>query len=235
MKSIVVIHHPSQLSEAQAVFAKCAPDSVRFVEVSDKKPWPEKLGSSVIDCLVDLRLWNDESDFIAAYEGIPASAWPQLVLVNSVYLSIRGAYATKSLASKNILGVNALPSLLNRPVMEMSNPFGLAGPIIDDWQAITQWDITWVEDRVGMAVPRVLAMIINEAFYTLQEKTASAADIDISMKLGTNYPFGPFQWADRIGIAQVYHLLNRLFEDTHDDRYKVAALLKDRRHESLIS
>jgi 3-hydroxybutyryl-CoA dehydrogenase len=79
---------------------------------------------------------------------------------------------------------------------------------------------------VGLVTPRVLSMIINEAFYTCQEKTATAADIDLAMKLGTNYPFGPFEWAEKIGLRQVYQLLEAVYEDTRDERYKICPLLK---------
>ena len=69
-------------------------------------------------------------------------------------------------------------------------------------------------------------MIINEAFYTLQEGTASPEDIDKGMKLGTNYPYGPFEWCERIGLAHVYELLEAMYEDTKEERYKICPLLK---------
>jgi 3-hydroxybutyryl-CoA dehydrogenase len=83
-----------------------------------------------------------------------------------------------------------------------------------------------VEDRVGLVTPRVICMIINEAYYTVQEGTATRDDIDRAMKLGTNYPYGPFEWCERIGIKHVYELLEAVYEDTHDERYKVCPLLK---------
>jgi 3-hydroxybutyryl-CoA dehydrogenase len=77
-----------------------------------------------------------------------------------------------------------------------------------------------------MVTPRVICMIINEACYTLQEGTASLVDIDTSMKLGTNYPLGPFEWADKIGIQHVYQILDSVYNDTKDERYKICSLLK---------
>ena len=87
-------------------------------------------------------------------------------------------------------------------------------------------EVRHVGDRVGMVTPRVICMIINEAFYTLQEGTASREDIDSGMKLGTGYPFGPFEWSERIGIRHVYELLEAMWEDTHEERYKICPLLK---------
>jgi 3-hydroxybutyryl-CoA dehydrogenase len=69
-------------------------------------------------------------------------------------------------------------------------------------------------------------MIINEACYTVQEGTATIADIDTAMKLGTNYPFGPFEWANKIGVKHVYETLLAVYTDTNDERYKICPLLK---------
>jgi len=79
-----------------------------------------------------------------------------------------------------------------------------------------------------MITPRVVCMIINEAFYTVQEGTATEGDIDQAMKLGTNYPHGPFEWCDKIGLNDVYETLEALYQDTHDERYKICSLLKQR-------
>ena len=69
-------------------------------------------------------------------------------------------------------------------------------------------------------------MIINEACYTLQEGTATIPDIDLGMKLGTSFPKGPFEWANLIGVSEVYHTLKAIYEDTKDERYKICPLLK---------
>lgn len=83
-----------------------------------------------------------------------------------------------------------------------------------------------VSDRVGMVTPRIICMIINEAYYTVEEKTATREDIDLAMKLGTNYPYGPFEWCARIGIKEVYELLAAIHSDTNDDCYKICPLLE---------
>jgi 3-hydroxybutyryl-CoA dehydrogenase len=77
-----------------------------------------------------------------------------------------------------------------------------------------------------MVTPRVIFMIINEAYFTVQEGTARKADIDQGMKLGTNYPYGPFEWSELIGLQHVYELLEAVYEDTKDERYKICSLLK---------
>ena len=69
-------------------------------------------------------------------------------------------------------------------------------------------------------------MIINEAYYTVQEGTATREDIDLGMKLGTAYPMGPFEWCEKVGVKNVYETLDAIYEDTHDERYKICPLMK---------
>ena len=71
-------------------------------------------------------------------------------------------------------------------------------------------------------------MDLQQGFYTVQEGTATESDIDQAMLLGTNYPMGPFEWCEKIGLSDVYETLEALYLDTHDERYKICSLLKQR-------
>jgi 3-hydroxybutyryl-CoA dehydrogenase len=66
---------------------------------------------------------------------------------------------------------------------------------------------------------RVLGGIINEAMWAVIENVASPKDIDTAMKLGTNYPWGPLEWASKIGIEKVQRLLSAFNETVDDDRF----------------
>jgi 3-hydroxybutyryl-CoA dehydrogenase len=83
-----------------------------------------------------------------------------------------------------------------------------------------------VENEVEAEVfARVLAMIVNEASFALGEGVASVRDIDIAMRLGTNYPKGPLRWADEIGLDIVSSVLNSLRESLGEERYRPSPLL----------
>ncbi len=84
-----------------------------------------------------------------------------------------------------------------------------------------------VPDKTGLVFPRILAMIINEAAQVYSENIASRDDIDTAMKLGTNYPFGPLEWADKLGIDLVYNILLALQRDFGEDRYRPHPALKE--------
>ena len=77
-----------------------------------------------------------------------------------------------------------------------------------------------VPDIPGFISARIISMIINEAYYAAGENVSSEKAIDIAMKLGTNYPHGPFEWANIIGIKNIYTLLQKL--SVKDTRYTAA-------------
>lgn len=67
-----------------------------------------------------------------------------------------------------------------------------------------------VKDIAGLIAPRILCTIINEACYTISEDISDAGQIDIAMKLGTNYPDGPISWGKKIGASRIIELLNTM-------------------------
>lgn len=83
-----------------------------------------------------------------------------------------------------------------------------------------------VQDEAGLVFPRILSMIINEAAFSLMEGTASVEDIDEAMKKGTNYPRGPLEWAEKVGIEDVYAVLNGLHQNLGEERYRPAPLIR---------
>ena len=72
---------------------------------------------------------------------------------------------------------------------------------------------------------RVISCIVNEAYLTLSEGVATAEDIDKAMKLGANYPKGPFEWAEEIGASNILETLDSL-RATHGDAYLAAPSLR---------
>ncbi len=65
-------------------------------------------------------------------------------------------------------------------------------------------DVVFVKDEPGLVSARVISMIVNEAFFALAEGVSTMEEIDVAMKLGTNYPYGPFEWLEKIGVANIY-------------------------------
>ena len=83
-----------------------------------------------------------------------------------------------------------------------------------------------VGDGPGLVRARTVCCLINEAASALLEGVASPADIDQAMKLGTNYPYGLLEWGDYLGLDTVLGVMNGLFNEWGEDRYRPSPLLK---------
>ncbi len=86
------------------------------------------------------------------------------------------------------------------------------------------WQLFFFKDIVGLPTQRTIAMIVNEAYFALEANVSTKQDIDVAMKLGTNYPYGPFEWSKKIGLQEIYNLLNLL--STIDQKFTPCTLLK---------
>jgi len=84
-----------------------------------------------------------------------------------------------------------------------------------------------VNNSPGFVVNRILCPMINEAIFVLQERLASAEDIDTGMRLGTNQPIGPLALADMIGLDTVLSVLQVFSNGFGDPKYRPAPLLRE--------
>lgn len=183
---------------------KKIPDHVEVV-------WADSIRSLLIidaDVYIDLLF-----DMDAERTGQLKKLLPKPVIVNSV------AYTTKAIGA-DFIRITAWPTLLQRSLTELAAPEGYDTTLIE-----TVFDeCQLVPDIPGMITARVIAMIVNEAYYTLGAEVSSKEEIDTAMKLGTNYPYGPFEWSERIGLKRIYELLKEL--SRADARYAIAPALE---------
>lgn len=140
----------------------------------------------------------------------------RLVIINSVP-------NTLAETDPSFIRINGWPGFLETVVIESScvQP-GLkqsAEAVFKELNKIPEW----LPDEPGFITPRVISMIINEAYFALEEEISSKEEIDTAMKLGTAYPYGPFEWARKIGLNNIVRLLTRLSKEKA--RYAPAPLL----------
>lgn len=83
-----------------------------------------------------------------------------------------------------------------------------------------------VSEAPGFVVNRILIPMINEAVGLVADGVASAEDIDTAMKLGANHPMGPLALGDLIGLDVVLAIMDTLFNETKDSKYRAHPLLK---------
>ena len=167
-------------------------------------------------------------DFVSAQGNLTSTIPSKLsatLFVDTSRSTLADWQAQYGVTDGKTYGFCGLKTFLQREVLEVVLPVGGS---LKDLESIcsalgTPFEI--VADQAGMVTPRVICMIINEAYYTLEEGTATKEDIDQAMKLGTNYPYGPFEWASRIGVQHVVSVLEAVYRETLDERYRICPLL----------
>jgi 3-hydroxybutyryl-CoA dehydrogenase len=97
-------------------------------------------------------------------------------------------------------------------------------------QALAACGIAAVElrDVPGLLVARTIVMLVNEGADAVWQGVCSETDADLAMKLGTNYPAGPFEWLQMVGSAYCVTVLDNLHDAYRSERYRISPLLAQR-------
>jgi 3-hydroxybutyryl-CoA dehydrogenase len=163
-------------------------------------------------CYIDL-LFEKKKSRIEALKKLE----PAIIIVNEVA-------AVAGEIPDSFIRVNAWPGFLKRQLVEAAFIGHSGREIAELVFAGFGKKMEWVTAEPGFISARVVSMIINEAYLALEENVSSKEEIDVAMRLGTNYPYGPFEWGQKIGLKNIYQLLDVLAKA--NDRYQPAALLK---------
>jgi 3-hydroxybutyryl-CoA dehydrogenase len=79
--------------------------------------------------------------------------------------------------------------------------------------------------EAAVVLPRLIAQIVNEAAFAIEDRIGSPADMDTAMRLGFNWPLGPIEWSEQIGLARAVGLLDEQRE-LRGEAYRAAPLLR---------
>lgn len=163
-----------------------------------------------VDAIIDLG-FNNENHRIDLLKKL----LPRPVVISSLITTLQEL-------DLPFIRINGWPGFLKGPLIEASakeEGRKNAEQVLAAFNKKTQW----VKDEPGFVAARVVAMIINEAFLTWEEGVSSREEINTAMKMGTNYPYGPFEWAQKIGLEKISALLQKLHH--LQPRYKPAQSL----------
>jgi 3-hydroxybutyryl-CoA dehydrogenase len=152
---------------------------------------------------------------------------------SSVILTSCLGFSTTQIASwttrpERVVGFATFYPVAEKKVVELTSGLKTDSPALaaaENFFRALGKEPVGVKDAPGLIFPRILSLIINEAARSLDEGVAEAKEIDTAMRLGVNYPAGPLDWADRIGLDEVLAVLEGLQRETGDDRYRPAPLL----------
>jgi len=131
---------------------------------------------------------------------------PKLIIVNSVEQTLFEM-------NSSFVRINGWNTFLKSSLVEATSLKESDKEKTEKVFALFNKKIEWIDDIVGFITPRVISMIINEAFISLKEGVSSKEEIDIAMKSGTNYPYGPFEWSQKIGVNNLKKLLSKLSKE----------------------
>jgi len=131
--------------------------------------------------------------------------------------------------------------LRNLVLFDLALDYGTATRLAISWAADTTpaaldqaiallqsagFQVTPIADLPGLPVLRTVVMLANEAADTVLHQVASAADVDLALCAGVNYPLGPLAWADAIGVGHVLATLENLQRSYGEERYRPSLLLR---------
>ena len=201
---VVVICNDSQWDELKVNDLRGV-DIVRVHQPVEINAYPS--AGAVIDLLFE----NKEARI-----SLLAQFLPRLVIINSVEFTLTETHTS-------FVRINGWNTFLSSQVIEASASGNALKAQTENVLAMFNKTPEWLPDEAGWITPRVISMIINEAFLSLEEGVSTRNEMDTAMKLGTNYPYGPFEWAEKIGRGNICSLLSRL--SASHPRYAPSSML----------
>jgi 3-hydroxybutyryl-CoA dehydrogenase len=172
---------------------------------------------SAPDLLVDASVGRSTDDALA-----------QETATATCVLCVDGSLAELD-AGGGAAGFHVLPPLSDSSLVELTRSAytsdAVAGEVESFFYSLGM-HTEWVADAPGLVLGRIVCQLVNEACFALSEGVGSAADVDVAMRLGYNYPRGPLEWADLIELDHVLATIDALYEERREERYRAAPLLR---------
>lgn len=232
----------------QTILKTRTEESKEKVFAKIKKQITKRLGNEEVKkALICLKITTDYNDLALCDIVIEASV-ENLDIKKSIYKSLSSVCGQSTILATNSssLSIDDLASVTGMPEkcigMHFFNPvhrMDLVEIVIGTHTSLETQDIIIdfvkkinkipivVKNSPGYVVNRLLLPQINEAILVFEEGVATKEDIDKAVKLGLNHPMGPFELADLIGLDVCLSILDVLYVELNDIKYKPASLLRN--------
>ena len=151
----------------------------------------------------------------------PPGGAPLVVLCAATSLAARGEHGA--------VGFHLLPPLGDSKLVELTRiptTPSFSCEAAERFFATLGFLAEWVEDAPGLVLGRIVGQLVNEAAFAIGEGVGSADDVDTGLTLGLSHPRGPVAWSEAIGLEHVLALLDALWDERHEERYRAAPLLR---------
>jgi 3-hydroxybutyryl-CoA dehydrogenase len=148
----------------------------------------------------------------------PPGGAPVAVLCASSSLAERGepgAVGFHLLPDAQLVELTRLPTTQDFAATAVEECFGRLGLLTE-----------WVGDAPGLVLGRIVSQLVNEAAFAIGEGVGSADDVDTGLTLGLSHPRGPVAWSEAAGLEHVLAVIDGLWAERHEERYRAAPLLR---------
>jgi 3-hydroxybutyryl-CoA dehydrogenase len=165
-------------------------------------------------------------------EGIEANLRDHVPLLSHTLCTTATEVASWCVKPSRVVGFGLFPPLQQTPyplefVPALQTEVKMATLAREFWQRLG-FEVVRVADTPALVRARLLCQVMNQAIFMLDEKLASAEDIDKALQLSYQLPLGPLAWADDIGLDVLLGTLTGLYEFWNEERYRPAPLLKQK-------
>ena len=153
---------------------------------------------------------SDRGAFIAELDALFA---PETVILADAYATDLTALAKRLRHPERVVGFGLLGSLARQNAIEIVDAEETGDDALELAQELFESigkRVVLMGDSPGLFLGRTIGSIVNEAVCAVQEEVATPDDVDLAMRLGTNYPLGPIAWGREIGADRVVRILQRL-------------------------
>lgn len=174
---------------------------------------PEAIDEMPLDTTTVIDAGDGVSDRGAFIADLDRLFPPETVIFADAYATDLTSPAKRLRHPERVVGFGLLGSLERQSAIEIVDAENTSDDALELAQELFEAigkRVVLVEDRPGLFLGRTVGSIINEAVYAVQEEVASPADVDLAMRLGTNYPLGPIAWGREIGGDRIVRILQRL-------------------------
>ncbi|HEX2867482.1 MAG TPA: 3-hydroxyacyl-CoA dehydrogenase NAD-binding domain-containing protein [Ignavibacteriales bacterium] len=165
----------------------------------------------------------------AVFKKIDAIAHPETILVSNTSTLSLTKIAEVTKRTDKIVGMHFLNPVPKVPLVELVKAFDTSEETLERVKEFAKKigkTAVEVYEYPGFVTTRAIVPLLNEAMYILMEGVATAEGIDTAMKLGYNFPMGPLEMADAMGLDEVLAWMETLWKTLGEPRYRACPILR---------
>lgn len=173
----------------------------------------EALDEIPLDTTILIDVGDGVTDRASVIETLDEMLAPETAIFVDAYASDISAMAKRLRHPERVVGYGVLGSLARQNVVEIVDAEESGDDALELAQEVFESmgrRVALVDDNAGLFLGRTIGSIVNEAVTVVESGIATPEDVDLAMKLGTNYPLGPIEWGREIGGDRIARILQRL-------------------------